>query len=113
MEKETDLQLIAREEPRGTFKSYVIGFISSILLTLLSYFFVVENILEGWTLILTIVGFGLIQVIVQLVFFLHLGTDPKHYWNLYLFLFMVLVLVIVVIGTLWIMYNLDYRIMKV
>lgn len=95
-------------EGYGVFKSYVIGFVLSVILTLAAYILVVEEIFTGWNLLLAISGLAFAQVIVQLVFFLHLGSEPSPYWNLTSFLFMFLMLVILVVGTLWIMYHLDY-----
>lgn len=103
---------IVKESAHGTFKSYVIGFILSLILTLGAYFLVVNHVWNGWTLILAIVGLGLVQVCIQLFFFLHLGEEPKPYWNVLIFLFMLLVLVVIVSGSLWIIYNLDYRVMS-
>lgn len=95
----------------GNIRSYVIGFLWSIALTLAAYFLVTEHVYTGWTLALIIMVFSVVQVIIQLLYFLHLGDEPKPYWNLIIFLFMVLVVLILVIGTLWIMYHLDYRMM--
>lgn len=95
-------------EMHGTLKSYVIGFILSIVLTLASFMLVSEQALAVGDLILTIVGLAVAQVLVQLFFFLHLGSDSKPYWNLTVFLFMLVIMVILVAGSLWIMYNLDY-----
>jgi len=95
----------------GNFKSYVIGFVLSILLTLASFFLVMEHLLPTWTLIYTIVGIGLIQAFVQLHFFLNFTHDLKPHWNVIVFLFMALVLIILVGGSLWIMHNLNERVM--
>jgi cytochrome o ubiquinol oxidase operon protein cyoD len=54
-------------------------------------------------------GLAVVQLFVQLYFFLHMGDESKPRWNLMAFLFMLLVLVIVVFGSLWIMKNLDYH----
>lgn len=95
-------------EGYGEYKSYVIGFVLSVLLTLTAYFLVVEQVFAGFPLVLAISTLAFIQVIVQLVFFLHLGSEPSPYWNLITFLFMLVILLILVCGTLWIMYHLDY-----
>lgn len=94
-----------------TFKSYVLGFILSIVLTSASYLCVVKKGFTGLTLHMAIVGFAVIQMIAQLIFFLHLGKGAKLKWNLVLFFYMILALVIFVFGSLWIMYNLDERVM--
>lgn len=89
----------------------MIGFALSVVLTLGAYFLVVEHIFSGNALDFVLAGLCLTQVLVQLLFFLHLGNEPKPYWNLLVFLFMVLVVAILVLGSLWIMHNLDYRTM--
>ncbi len=110
MHHHTETALKGIDTP-GSFKSYAIGFVLSIVLTLASYLLVTENLLTGKTLVYTIVVLGLIQAVVQLIFFLHLAEESKPRWNLLVFLFMLLVLLIIVIGSLWIMYNLDYHMM--
>ncbi len=49
------------------------------------------------------------QLLVQLLFFLHLGRESKPRWNLIVLAFAVMVVVIVVFGSLWIMKNLQYN----
>lgn len=96
---------------RGSVKSYSLGLLLCLLLTLAAYSLVVKHLLTGPTLIFAVIGLALLQAIVQLLLFLHVGDEPKPYWNLMVFLFMLLVVVILVFGSLWIMYNLDYRTM--
>jgi cytochrome o ubiquinol oxidase subunit IV len=91
--------------------SYVFGFLFSILLTIVPYLLVVNDRLSGNALIGTLVAVALAQMVIQLFFFLHMGREPKPRWNLLVFLFMVLIVLIVVIGSLWIMNNLDYNMM--
>jgi cytochrome o ubiquinol oxidase operon protein cyoD len=86
----------------GTLKSYLLGFILSIALTLAAYFSSSD---------LAIATFALAQALVQLVLFLNLTREPKPRWNLIIFLFMVLIAVILVFGSLWIMNNLSYNLM--
>src|SRR5690242_13725341 len=92
-----------------TFKSYVIGLILSLVLTLGAYFLVSEQLLTSNALVFTISGAAFVQAVVQLYFFLHLGQEKKPHWNALVFSFMVLVLAIVVVGSLWIMYHLNYN----
>lgn len=98
-------------EAHANFKSYLIGFILSLLLTLASYLTVSEKLLSGQSLVIVLMGLALIQLTVQSVFFLHLGKESKPYWNLLCFLFMVQVILIIVIGSLWIMANLNENVM--
>lgn len=89
--------------------AYVTGFGLSLLLTLAAYLVVVKDVVAMRLVLPIIVGLAIVQLFVQLLFFLHLGREPKPRWNLMAFLFMVLVVVIVVAGSLWIMQNLNYH----
>jgi cytochrome o ubiquinol oxidase operon protein cyoD len=91
--------------------SYIVGFVSSIILTLVAYILVVNHVLSGIGLVAVIVGLAIIQLFVQLFFFLHLGDEAKPRWNLMALLFAAMVVVIVVFGSLWIMNNLNYNMM--
>lgn len=93
----------------GNLKFYVIGFLASIFFTLLSYLAVVYELFSSSALVGLISVSAVLQALVQLVLFLHLGSESKPRWNLMVFLFMALVLMVIVFGSLWIMYNLDYR----
>lgn len=96
---------------------YTIGFSVSLVLTFGSFgavYYHEQTGHEGLShdiLVPLVVAFAVVQLIVQLVFFLHLGRETKPRWNYIVFLFMVLVLVIVVVGSLWIMDNLEYNMM--
>ncbi len=94
---------------RRKLSSYVTGFLASVYLTVTAYLLVVHHLFNGWALVMTIAGLALVQLVVQLVFFLHLGQESKPRWNLMAFLFMSMVVVIVVSGSLWIISNLNYH----
>jgi len=90
-------------------KTYIVGFIISIGLTLEAYFLVVRGALPGWALVFTILGLAVVQLLVQLYFFLHIDDEIKPRWKMTSFLFAGLVVMIVVLGSVWIMTNLDYN----
>jgi len=90
-------------------RAYLIGFIFSIILTLLGFFLVTHRALEPQGLYLSLAVLILLQLATQAVFFfrLNMATDDDR-WNLVIFLFSLLIMLIVVSGSLWIMYNLNY-----
>jgi cytochrome o ubiquinol oxidase operon protein cyoD len=90
----------------GTHKSYAKGFILSLILTLISFYLVSSGAFSTAHLYIAVGILALIQLFVQLVFFLHLSTHSKASWNLLSFLFTLVMVLIFVLGTLWIMYNL-------
>lgn len=95
----------------GNILTYSIGFVLSIGLTLAAYYAVVNEVFDRRGIIAAIVILAVAQLLVQLFFFLHLGKESRPRWNLIVFSFMLLVVGIVVIGSIWIMENLDYNMM--
>lgn len=91
---------------------YVIGFIASIVLTCAAYVSVEYGLTNGALLIALLAIFAILQAIVQLYFFLHLGEEAKPRIQLLTFGFTTLILVIIVGGSLWIMHNLNYNMMQ-
>ncbi|HET9721415.1 MAG TPA: cytochrome o ubiquinol oxidase subunit IV [Candidatus Saccharimonadales bacterium] len=105
------------EAARGSLYTYLTGYILALLLTLLGYLMVRRHVTSGHVvfshhLVMAVTGgLAIVQLVVQLVYFLHLNRESKPRWNLTVFAFMLLFLLIVVIGSLWIMHNLNYRMM--
>lgn len=92
--------------------SYILGFVSSVALTLVAYYIVVDRAFGTGALTYTILGLAVLQLVVQLVFFLHIGQEQGARWKLVTLIFAALVVLIVVLGSLWIMHNLDYNMMN-
>ena len=59
----------------------------------------------------TVVAMAVVQIFVHLVYFLHMNTSSEARWNLVALVFTVLIIAIVVVGSLWIMYNLNINMM--
>lgn len=94
-----------------TYTRYIIGFLLSLGLTLLAYAIVVLELLDSWAAVVLIV-LALAQMIVQLVYFLHLGEEVGPRLKLLSFVFMGVILLIIVVGSLWIMNHLNYNMME-
>ncbi len=93
----------------GTMKSYVIGLILSLVVTLIPYYLVVNQSISGTALLATILGFAVIQMVIQITFFLHIGRGPKPNWNLFFYVATVGVILIIVGGSILIINNLHYN----
>ena len=52
-----------------------------------------------------------LQLLVQLVFFLHMGTSPEQRENLSPFIFTVLIIAIIVGGSAWVLHNMNANMM--
>lgn len=90
---------------------YVFGFLVSLILSVMAYLIVVNGWLQGAALVAAIMALASLQLVVQLVFFLHLGRESKPHWKSSVFWFMLLTLLIFVLASLWIMNNLNYNMM--
>lgn len=89
--------------------SYIVGFVLSIITTLLAYFFVKNSVWSNDTLVYVILIIASAQFLVQLYFFLHIGRGSRL--KLMSFIFALVIILIIVVGTIWVMHNLDYNMM--
>lgn len=92
-----------------TLKNYIYGLNASIFLTLIAYVSVTHHIFSRTLLLVLLPVTALSQFAVQLVYFLHIGTEFKPRWKLAAFGVMLVVVLILVVGSLWIMTNLNYH----
>ena len=98
----------SHERGEGSVRSYTIGFVTSLALTLSAYLLVTQHAAHGWALMCWLALLSVVQLMVQLVCFLHVGRESRPRWNLSVLLFAAGVVFIVVFGSLWIMKNLAY-----
>jgi len=91
---------------------YTYAYLLAAGLTFAAYALVVGKLLEGTTLAAALLGAAALQLYVQSRYFLHLD-DKKETprWRLVSYMFTWLTLLIVVVGSLWIMSNLNYNMM--
>lgn len=93
-------------------QAYGAGFVLSVVLTLLAFWVVTAKLYSPAFTVGIIVTLAIIQLFVQLIFFLHLGDETKPRWRLVTLGFGIGVVVIVVFGSLWIMNHLNYNMMQ-
>ena len=89
----------------------VIGLVLSLALLGLTYFLVATGKLGGAFTWYVVMGLAFLQALVQLICFLHLGKEASPYWSTQLFIFMLIIMAIIVLGSIWIMHNLNYNMM--
>ncbi|HSH55267.1 MAG TPA: cytochrome o ubiquinol oxidase subunit IV [Candidatus Limnocylindrales bacterium] len=93
----------------GTMRSYIVGFILSLVFTAIPYYLVVSQAITGTVLLAAILAFAFLQMAVQLFFFLHLGRGPKPLYNVGFFLGTFGAILVVVVGSIYIMSHLHYN----
>jgi len=98
-----------QHEKQPTFHGYLMGFILSVGFTLWAYVSVVYHSFNGHVLLAWLLGLAVAQFMVQLVYFLHVGAETKPRWKRLTILLMIFFVLVVVLGSIWIMYNLNYR----
>jgi cytochrome o ubiquinol oxidase operon protein cyoD len=89
----------------GSYKSYAIGFILSVILTVIPFGLVMYPTLPKSITLLIVLVFAIVQVLVHLVYFLHLDRSAAQRNNVIAFVFAAIVIVLLVGLSLWIMFS--------
>jgi cytochrome o ubiquinol oxidase operon protein cyoD len=92
-------------------RSYIVGFILSLLLTMIAYVLVVEDSLSYQLLVAAIIAAAALQFVVQAYCFLHLSGEKSSRERLFALCFAAFIITILVAGSLWIMFSLNGRMM--
>jgi cytochrome o ubiquinol oxidase operon protein cyoD len=93
----------------GTLQAYITGFMLSLIFTFIPYYLVVHGTNTGTKLLAIILGFGVLQMLVQLLFFLHMGRKPRPTWQIGFLIVTVGSVLIVIGGSLIITTNLHHN----
>ncbi|MDP4024028.1 cytochrome o ubiquinol oxidase subunit IV [Methylobacterium sp. NEAU 140] len=100
------------EGGHGSFKSYMTGFVLSVILTVIPFWLVMGNVLDN-SLVTTLVvlALGGVQMVVHVVYFLHMNTKSEGGWTFMALIFTVTLVVIMLSGTVWVMHHLNKNMM--
>ncbi|MYM28121.1 cytochrome bo3 quinol oxidase subunit 4 [Duganella sacchari] len=96
----------------GSLKDYAIGFILSVILTAIPFWLVMAKVFDkSSTTAVVILGFAAIQVVVHMIYFLHMNGKAEGGWSLLATVFTLVLLVIVLAGSIWVMYHMNINMM--
>ncbi len=96
----------------GTFKSYMTGFILSVILTAIPFWLVMGKVFSDPALTGAIVMIlGAIQIVVHMIYFLHMNTRSEGGWNMMALIFTIVIVIIALSGSLWVMHHLNANMM--
>lgn len=95
----------------GSLHSYVTGFLLSVLLTAVPFALVMSGAVSASVAVPTALVLGVAQMIVHLIYFLHMNGSSGYAWNAAALVFTVIIVAIVVVGSLWVMYHLNTNMM--
>jgi cytochrome o ubiquinol oxidase subunit IV len=92
----------------ATVRGYVIGFVLSVLLTAIPFWLVMGEVLPTTRLTaLVILAFAAAQIVVHMVYFLHMDGKLEGGWSMLALIFTVVLVVILLAGSIWVMFHLN------
>jgi cytochrome o ubiquinol oxidase operon protein cyoD len=96
----------------GSLRSYLIGFGLSVVLTAIPFWLVMSGVLDSrQATALTIMVFAAAQIVVHMIFFLHMSARSENGWTMMALIFTLVIVGITLSGSLWVMYHLNVNMM--
>lgn len=96
----------------GSLKSYLIGFGLSVVLTAVPFWLVMSGALDSKQATgLIIMAFAVVQIVVHMIFFLHMNVRSENGWTMMALIFTLVLVIITLTGSLWVMYHLNTNMM--
>lgn len=100
------------DDYHGTVKGYTIGFLLSVVLTAIPFWLVMAKVIpSSGATAAVILGFAVVQIVVHMVYFLHMNTKSEGGWNMLALIFTLVIVVITLAGSLWVMHHLNVNMM--
>lgn len=96
----------------ATLRGYLIGFVLAVILTAIPFWLVMGEVLHSTrTTVIALLALAAVQIVVHLVYFLHMDTQSESGWNMLSLIFTLVLVVITLSGSIWVMYHLDTNMM--
>ncbi len=96
----------------ASYRGYAIGFLLSVLLTAVPFWLVMGKVLPSPGLIAAaVLVFAAVQVVVHMLYFLHLNAKVEQGWSLLALIFTAVLVVIMLAGSVWVMHHLNTNMM--
>ena len=98
--------------PHVTLRGYVTGFILAAILTAIPFWLVMNGVIpDKLVAALVIMAFAAVQIVVHMVYFLHMSPKVEDGWSMMALIFTLIVLTIALSGSIWVMYHLNANMM--
>ena len=102
----------AAGDGHGSLRSYLTGFGLSVVLTAIPFWLVMSGVLDSrQATALTIMVFAAAQIVVHMIFFLHMSARSENGWTMMALIFTLVIVGITLSGSLWVMYHLNLNMM--
>ncbi len=98
-------------QSHGSFQGYLVGYVASVLLTFGSFAAVQSSALTSSSATAAVAVLAIAQMLVHLIFFLHISTSPNQRTNILAFAVTMFFVIVIVAGSLWIMSHLESNMM--
>ena len=96
----------------GSLKSYTTGFLLAVVLTVIPFWLVMGKVFANSnTAALVLLTFAVVQIVVHMVYFLHMNTKSEGGWSVLALIFTLMMLLIMLSGSIWVMYHLNHNMM--
>lgn len=93
-------------------KGYATGFVLSLILTAIPFWLVMNGVIASAGMTAAVIlGFAAVQIVVHMVYFLHMNARSEGGWTMLALIFTVLLVVITLAGSIWVMYHLNHNMM--
>lgn len=93
------------EHAHGSLKQYVIGFVLSIILTIIPLVAVLNDMFNQRTTLVILFATAVAQLLVQLLMFMHIRDEKGPRFNMVALVFAGVLLLTIVIGSIFVMAN--------
>lgn len=98
--------------PHSTLKGYATGFILAVILTAIPFYLVMTGaIKDSGTMGLVLLGMAAVQIVVHMIYFLHMNSKVEQGWSMLAMLFTLMLVVIMLSGSIWVMYHMNHNMM--
>jgi len=96
----------------STVRGYVTGFILSVILTAIPFWLIMGKVIANpGTAAAVILAFAAVQILVHMVYFLHMNTKSEGGWNMLALIFTLVLVVITLAGSMWVMHHMNANMM--
>ena len=96
----------------STLGGYATGFVLAVILTAIPFWLVMGKVFQNSsTTAIVLLAFAAVQIVVHMVYFLHMNAKSEGGWNMLALVFTLMLVVITLSGSLWVMYHLNANMM--
>lgn len=95
-----------------TVRGYVTGFLLSLVLTAIPFWLIMGKVIANPGMAAAVIlAFAAVQIVVHMIYFLHMNTKSEGGWNMLALIFTLVLVVITLAGSMWVMHHMNSNMM--